>query len=92
MPNVNPITPAVKFSVLAVIIIAIYALSKGWFWRGLSVGFLVVYVLKYGIVGLDKWDAWFHPERRQADDSGPYNAFSRPFLQGVWNDGSAIKQ
>lgn len=81
----TPVTPAVKITVLAVLTLAGFALAKGWFWRGLFIGFSVVYVLKYAIVGLSKWDSWFHPERLQADTTGPYLVFAQPLLRGVWN-------
>lgn len=84
MPS-SQITPQVKFTILIVIALAGFALSRGWFWRGLSIGFVIVYVLKYAIFGLEKWDGWFHPERQHADTTGPYSSFSKPLLQGIWS-------
>lgn len=43
-------------------------------------GWLMVFAVKYVIVGLAQWDNWFHPERYQADTTGPYSRFSLPFL------------
>lgn len=70
--------------VIAVAIVG-FTLSRNSFFRGLFVGLSVVYILKYGIFGLTKWDAVFHPERADADTNGPFKEFARPLLQGVWN-------
>lgn len=43
-------------------------------------GWLLVWVVKYGVVGLAGWDGVFHPERLEADTTGPYARFSKPFL------------
>lgn len=43
-------------------------------------GWLMVFIVKYIIVGLGQWDLWFHPERYAADTTGPYQQFSKPFL------------
>jgi hypothetical protein len=77
-------TPTVKFTVLTVLLLGGFALSRNAFWRGLFIGFAIVYILKYFIFGLAKWDGWFHPERIKADTTGPYAAFALPLLQGAW--------
>ena len=43
-------------------------------------GWLSVWLIKYVIVGLARWDMFFHPERLQADTTGPYKQFAQPFL------------
>lgn len=40
-------------------------------------GIASLFILKYGIVGLDLWDSWFHPGRREP---GTLIEFRKPFL------------
>jgi hypothetical protein len=51
-------------------------------------GWLLVFAVKYVIVGLAAWDKFFHPERYAADTTGPYRAFAKPFL-GVFSCSTA---
>jgi len=44
-------------------------------------GFAAVYVLKYGIFGLEAWDRALHPNRLAADAGG---TFAKPLL-GVFS-------
>lgn len=46
----------------------------------LFLGWLAGWTLKYVVFGLAKWDAIFHPERLQADTTGPYKLFAPPLL------------
>jgi hypothetical protein len=50
----------------------------------LFLGWLLGWTLKYIIFGLAKWDSIFHPERVQADTTGPFKMFAQPFL-GVFS-------
>ena len=47
-------------------------------------GWLIGFALKYVIFGLRAWDQLLHPERLQADTTGPFKIFSSPFL-GVFS-------
>lgn len=47
-------------------------------------GWFVPFSIKYVFFGLESWDAVFHPERTQADATGPYRQFFKPFL-GVFS-------
>jgi len=53
-----------------------------WEWAlfFMFLGWLLVWVVKYGIVGLGEWDKVFHPERYDADTTGPYKAFAKPLF------------
>lgn len=46
----------------------------------LFLGWLAGWTLKYVVFGLAAWDNIFHPERYQADTTGPYKLFAKPFL------------
>jgi hypothetical protein len=46
----------------------------------LFLGWLIGWTLKYIVFGLGAWDNIFHPERFQADTTGPYKMFAKPFL------------
>ena len=37
-----------------------------------ALGFSAVFILKYIIVGLDKWNAAFHPNRKEGTDTSKY--------------------
>lgn len=50
----------------------------------LFLGWLVGWALKYVVFGLAAWDEFFHPERVQADTTGPFKIFAPPFL-GVFS-------
>jgi hypothetical protein len=53
-----------------------------WSWAVfyMFLGWLMVWLVKYVIVGLGAWDKFFHPERYISDTTGPYSQFSKPFL------------
>lgn len=50
----------------------------------LFLGWLLGWLFKYFVFGLGRWDEIFHPERYQADTTGPWSRFAKPFL-GVLN-------
>jgi hypothetical protein len=41
-------------------------------------GFATVYILKYGIFGLEAWDKFLHPARLMADTAN--SRFTKPLL------------
>lgn len=43
-------------------------------------GFSAVYILKYGVFGLQAWDSLLHPNRLIADTAGPNKSFTKPLL------------
>jgi hypothetical protein len=47
-------------------------------------GWLIGFALKYIVFGLAAWDSYLHPERYNADTTGPFKMFSKPFL-GVFS-------
>lgn len=47
-------------------------------WPYLLLGFALVFVIKYGIVGLNKWNATFHPDRFEGPMELQY--FGKPLL------------
>jgi len=47
-------------------------------------GWLIGWMFKYVIFGLQAWDSMLHPERVMADTTGPFRIFAKPFL-GVFS-------